>query len=98
MTRLFAFIPFLALVACGPMTLPDAERACISDAQMAQHPRGSVAFGIGSGGSKGASVELGISSDYLLHRDPDQVYAACVQQRAGVAPLRPFSTMPESRM
>ena len=80
------------------MTLPDAERACIDDAQLAQRPRGSVAIGIGSGGSTGALIELGISSDYLLHRDPDQVYAACVQQRAGLAPSRPFSTMPESRM
>ena len=51
-----------------------------------------------SGGQTGAAVSIGISSDYLMRRDPDQVFAACVQQRAGQAPTRPFSAMPESRM
>jgi hypothetical protein len=91
-------LPLLALLAaCGPMALPDAERACIKDAQLAQHPRGSVAFGVSSDGSTAAQIELGISSDYLLHRDPDQVFAACVRNRAGQQPSRPFSAMPESR-
>jgi hypothetical protein len=53
---------------------------------------------MGSGGQTGAAVSIGISSDYLMRRDPDQVFAACVQQRAGQAPTRPFSAMPESRM
>ncbi len=87
----------LLLAACGPMALPDAERACIKDAQLAQHPRGSVGFGMGSNGRAAANFEIGISSDYLLRRDPDQVFAACVQNRAGQQPSRPFSTMPESR-
>ncbi len=95
MMRRFAFLALLA--ACGPMALPDAERACISDAQMAQHPRGSIGIGMASDGSTATHIELGISSDYLMHRDPDQVYAACVQNRAGQPPSRPFSAMPESR-
>jgi hypothetical protein len=78
--------------------LEQAERSCISDAQLAQHPRGEVAFGMGSGGRSGASISLGISSDYLQGRNPDDVFAACVHQRAGQAPTRPFSAMPESRM
>ena len=84
--------------ACGPMDLGQAERACVADAQLAQHPRGSVAFGMGSGGQTAATISLGISTDYLQHRNPDDVFAACVQQRAGQPPTRPFSAMPESRM
>lgn len=65
---------------------------------MAQHPRGTAAFGIASGGRTGASLEMGISSDYLLGRDPDEVFASCVQARAGQSPSRPFHSLPESRM
>lgn len=89
---------FGVMSACGPMSLEKAEQACVSDAQLAQHPRGSVAFGMGSGGQTGVAISLGVSSDYLMHRDPDDVFAACVKQRAGQAPTRPFSAMPESRM
>jgi len=88
----------LLLAACGPMALPDAERACVADAQLAQHPRGEVGLGMGSDGRTAAHFELNISSDYLMQRDPDQVFAACVQSRAGQQPSRPFSAMPESRM
>jgi len=89
---------FGLISACGPMSLDLAEKACVSDAQLAQHPRGSVAFGMGSDGQTGVAISLGVSSDYLMHRDPDDVFAACVQQRAGQPPTRPFSAMPESRM
>lgn len=98
MMRALALPLLLLLTACGPMALPDAERVCVSDAQLAQHPRGSVGLGIASDGSVATHIQLGISSDYLTHRDPDQVFAACVQQRAGQPPSRPFSAMPESRM
>lgn len=86
-----------ALASCGPVPLETAERMCIPDAQLAQHPRGFAGFGLGSGGQRGGRVSIDISSDYLLHRDPDAVYAACVQRRAGQAPSRPFSSLPYSR-
>jgi len=93
-----AFLAFGLLAACGPVSLVQAEKSCVSDAQLAQRPRGSAAFGMGSDGQVGASFTLGISSDYLQNRNPDDVFAACVQRRAGQAPTRPFSAMPESRM
>lgn len=99
MIRLALALGALLLVpSCGPMGLEQAEKACVSDAQLAQRPRGSVAFGMGSGGQTAATISLGISTDYLQHRNPDDVFAACVQQRAGQPPTRPFSAMPESRM
>ena len=88
----------LLLSACGPMALDQAERLCASDAQLAQHPRGLVGFGVGSGGRAAARLELNVSSDYLLQRNPDQVYASCVQAKAGHQPTRPFSATPYSRM
>jgi hypothetical protein len=86
------------LVACGPVPLADAERECISSAQMTQHPRGSVGIGYGSGGRGAAYLDLGISSNYILGRDPDQVYASCVHRRSGQMPSRPFTSLPESRL
>ncbi len=98
MIRLWYALSLLALLsACGPLPLQQAEQICISDAQLSQHPRGAVSFGVGADGRTGASVQLGITSDYLLGHDPDQVYAACVQRRAGQPPSRPFSSLPESR-
>jgi hypothetical protein len=92
-----ALCVLVLLAACGPVTLEQAERTCIADAQLAQHPRGAVAFGMASGGQVGGQFALDISSDYLLQHDPDAVYASCVQRRAGQPPSRPFSSLPESR-
>jgi opacity protein-like surface antigen len=88
----------LALSACGPVDLDVAERQCVGQAQLAQHPRGEVGFGMDSQGNVGANLTLGISSDYVLGRDPDAVYAACVMDRSGQMPSRPYSSRPESRM
>lgn len=85
------------LAACGPVPRADAERDCISTARMAQHPRGEVGIGYGSGGRGRAYLDLGVSSNYVLGRDPDQVYASCVYQRSGQMPSRPFTSLPESR-
>ena len=88
----------LLLTACGPVPVAVAERQCIETAQLSQRPRGQVAFGADSNGNFGSSLSIGISSDFIQGRDPDQVYAACVQSRAGAPPSQPFSALPESRM
>ena len=99
MRRLGATIMgLLALASCGPLPVDQAERICIPDAQAAQHPRGSVGFGVESNGHSGVGFEIGISSDFLTGRDPDAVYAACVQQRSGQPPTRPFSSLPEAHL
>lgn len=87
-----------ALASCGPVPVAVAERQCIESAQLAQRPRGSVGITADSNGNVGTSISIGISSDYLERRDPDQVYANCVQGRSGQMPTRPFSTLPESRL
>ncbi|MEO8241728.1 MAG: hypothetical protein ABI832_05405 [bacterium] len=87
----------LGLAACGPIPVEWAEQQCIEQAQLAQHPRGSVGFAADSHGNFGTSVTLGVSTDYLQGRDPDQVYQTCVFARSGQNPSRPFSTLPEAR-
>ena len=75
-----------------------AEQQCIETAQLAQRPRGSIGVGANSRGEFGARFSIGVSSDFIQGRDPDQVYAACVQGKSGLYPSRPFSTLPDSRM
>ncbi|MFN4193932.1 MAG: hypothetical protein ACK4GM_12815 [Tabrizicola sp.] len=88
-------IALLALTACGPMTLAEAERQCFERARLAQQPRGEVSVGVASGGRKAAGVELTVSSDYLLGRDPSDVYESCVMQKAGQPPSRPLYARPD---
>ena len=93
-----ALFVLLPLWSCGPIPVDQAERICIQDAQMAQHPRGTVGFGLDSQGHSAAELSLGISSDFLTGRDPDAVYSSCVYQRSGQMPTRPFSALPESHI
>ena len=89
----FGILLFLA--ACGPVTLQQAERQCFERARLAQQPRGEVAVGVGSGGRTSGSLELTVTSDYIMGRDPSAVYDACVLQAAGAPPSRPLYSFPE---
>lgn len=83
-------LPVLALLAaCGPVSVQQAERECFERARLAQHPRGLIAAGAGSGGVA-TRVELTVSSDYLQGRDPAALYDACVYQKSGQPPRQPL--------
>ena len=84
----------VALAACGPVPLEQAERICMEDADLATGPRGSVGVGVGSGGRTFGSFEMSVSSDYVMGRDPADVYATCVQRRSGQPPSRPLYERP----
>jgi hypothetical protein len=89
-------LPFALLVlsACGPVSLQQAERECLSQARLAQQPRGSVGLGIGSDGRAHVKGDVTITSDFLQGRDPAQVYDNCVVRRSGQFPSRPYSSIP----
>ncbi len=87
----------LGLTACGPVSLETAEQQCYEQARLAQAPRGSVGIFADSNGNFGSNVTIGISSDYLRGRDPDQVFQSCVFNKSGQNPSRPFSMLPQSR-
>lgn len=91
--RLAALLTFLALVACGPVPLAQAEAECLERARLAEAPRGTITFGVSTEGPY-AGAEVSISSDYLQGKDPSQVYDQCVWQRAGQLPSRPYYSLP----
>jgi hypothetical protein len=86
---------FLLLAACGPVSVQQAERECLQKARLAQQPRGEVGIGVDSNGDVGGNVDITVTSDFLLGRDPNQVFETCVIQRSGELPSRPFYTYPE---
>ncbi len=86
-----ALVALSPLAACGPIPVDQAERACAEDARLAERPRGRVGLGVGSGGRAAGMLDVTISSDFLLGRDPSQVYDACVKSRSGQFPTRPWS-------
>lgn len=90
-----ALIPCLLLLACGPMTMAEAERQCFERARLAQQPRGTLGVGVGSGGHAAGSVELAVSSDFLLGRDPAAIYETCVMAKTGEPPSRPLYARPD---
>ena len=93
--RVLLAVAVLALTACGPMTLAEAERQCFERARLAKQPRGEVSVGAGSDGRKAAGFELNVSSDFLLGKDPSAVYESCVMSKTGQAPTIPLYARPD---
>ncbi|MDQ7776521.1 hypothetical protein [Paracoccus aminovorans] len=84
----------LGLAACAPIPVEQAERACLADARDATGPRTEMGIGVGSHGVRGGFVQIGVSSDYIMGRDPSQVFQECVQRRSGQVPTRPLYEQP----
>lgn len=81
----------LALAACGPVPVADAERFCVEEARSALAPRGEVAIGTGP---VRVSARVWASADFLRGRDPAEVFDTCVRRRSGMPPLRPLALQP----
>jgi hypothetical protein len=91
-TRL-VLLAMMAVAGCGPVSQETAEKQCFERARLAQQPRGTVAVGGGSGGVK-SEVEVEITTDFLLGRDPSQVYETCVFNKTGRMPDQPVYMRP----
>lgn len=89
-----ALLALAFMASCGPITLAEAERQCFERARLAQQPRGQVAVGMNSDGKAAGGLRLEVSSDYLMGRDPAQIFESCVMSKAGQAPSRPVYEMP----
>ena len=92
-----AVMGLAGLAACGPVPVEQAERACMDSARLAERPRGNVELGVGvgNGGPRTMGrVEIDVSSDYIMGRDPSQVYQSCVLRRSGQLPTRPYHDAP----
>jgi hypothetical protein len=88
-------LSILALAACGPISVQEAERQCFQRARLAQQPRGEVAIGATSDGRAAGGISLEISSDYIAGRDPSAVYETCVMAKSGEPPSRPLYARPD---
>lgn len=82
------------LAACAPLAVDQAERLCVEEANQARRPRGKVALGVGSGGRPVGALDVTISTDFLLGRDPAQVFDSCVKARSGQFPTRTLDDQP----
>ena len=80
----------LVLSACGPMSPEAAARHCEERARAATGPTGSVGIGITNTGKTRAKASIGVTSDFLLGKDPYQVYEDCVRRKSGQGPIRPL--------
>lgn len=96
MTRPAFALLFLALAvtACGPIPVADAERQCLARAYDATGPHGEVLVGVADGKAR-SRVSLDISTDYLAGRDPSAVFDQCVLQKSGQMPRRPLTSRPD---
>jgi len=84
-----AALLMLTLAACGQVSPERAADICEERARDAQGPTGGVTIGTNSNTGGFASVEIGVSSDFIAGRDPVEVYENCVFDRTGMAPIRP---------
>ena len=88
------------VAACGPVPVAQAERSCLQDARDATRPRSELALGIGTDGDDVAAfggLSVSVSSDYIMGRDPAEVFTRCVQRRSGQMPTRPLHEQPGYR-
>lgn len=96
--RLLLVLALPGLAACAPLTVDQAERACLGAARDATGPRAEMGVGFGSHGARGGFVQVEMSSDYIMGRDPSQVFQDCVLRRSGQMPTRPLYDQPGWRM
>nr|WP_252734475.1 hypothetical protein [Octadecabacter sp. B2R22] len=83
---------FLPVAACAaaPATPERAAEICEEKARAAQGPTGSVSVGANSNTGPYSDVQISLTSDYLAGRDPNDVYAECIYDQTGAAPIRPL--------
>lgn len=92
--RFLAIFLLVPLVACGPMPIDQAERACAQRAHLAQKPQSSIGVLFNSDGTTQVGGTFGISTDYLQGRDPNDVFRTCVQDQSGLVTTRSYLDFP----
>ncbi len=84
----------LILLACGPVSVDQAQRECLDRARLAQKPQVEVFVGVNNKGEGISGGSFGVSTDYLAGRDPSAVFTECVKSRSGQFPTRSFTEFP----
>ena len=92
MMRALPLVTAALMAACTPPaspTMAQVEAQCRQRADAATRPQTQIAVGVGTGGTS-AGVQIGLSTDYLAGRDPEDVYTNCVTRLTGQAPETPL--------
>ena len=90
MKPIYGVASLLILTACGPMSPERAAEFCEERARAAAGPTGHVGIAVNNKGTTRTSASIGVTSDYLLGKDPYRVYEDCVRQKSGQGPIRPL--------
>jgi hypothetical protein len=99
MLRRIVLVPFvlLPLTGCAVPLLPVevAEQNCLAQAQGATGPHGSASISMDNHGHVSTGLTIGVTTDFLAGRDPNQVYTECVYRASGQMPRQPLYTIPK---
>lgn len=82
------------------VSVAQAERSCMHDAGAARGPQAKVSMGVLSSGGRvrpHAGMEVSVTSDAIMGRDPAEVYTSCVMRRSGQMPTRALYDHPGFR-
>ena len=90
MIRSVGILALLMLAACGPVSPERVADQCEERARAATGPTGTIGVGVNSERGGVINGEISITSDFILGRDPFDVYDSCVRARTGQGPIRPL--------
>jgi len=85
-----ALVAGLALAACAPIPVEQAEAQCLALVQPKAPLTGEAAMGVTSGGDFASKVELTVNLGSGGNADPSAVFDRCVYQKSGRMPTRPL--------
>ena len=74
-----------ALTACAqqPLSPERAEVVCEDRAIRATEPRGEISVGVNGDGKVSTGIAIGVTTDLLRGRDPDEVFDECYRDKTG---------------
>lgn len=93
-TRAASLVLALLLVsACAsePPTVEEAMVDCVDRALDARGPQAGARVGVNSVTGPSLGLSIGVSSDFLAGRTPEETFSLCVQQKTGQSPTKPLS-------
>jgi hypothetical protein len=79
----------LALSACGPIPVDQAERQCVADAQRLRPVAGEAGAGFASGGRR-SRARFDVTVSNRTGTDPSAAFDRCVYKKSGRMPTRPL--------
>lgn len=79
----------LAMAACGPVSVAEAERNCAAQIG-APEPMGTARMGYSSTGGFDSSVEINLGVQAGSGRDLSAAYDSCVFRQSGELPRTPL--------